>query len=153
MPVNFNLMNKYLLLFIFCVLGFTQLHAQQWLTNFQQAKELSTTQEKTILLVFQGSDWCAPCIKLNREIFESEHFIAYAKDHFIMLQADFPRRKKNALDPELQTHNNALAERYNKGGVFPFVVVLNKDGRVLGQTSYSKKTPQEYIVELEGFIK
>ena len=153
MPVNFNLMNKYLLLFIFCVLGFTQLHAQQWLTNLQQAKELSTTQEKTILLVFQGSDWCAPCIKLNREIFESEPFMAYAKDHFIMLQADFPRRKKNALDPELQTHNNALAERYNKGGVFPFVVVLNKDGRVLGQTSYSKKTPQEYIVELEGFIK
>ena len=153
MPVNFNLMNKYLLLFIFCVLGFTQLHAQQWLTNFQQAKELSTTQEKTILLVFQGSDWCAPCIKLNREIFETEHFLTYAKDHFIMLQADFPRRKKNALDPELQTHNNALAERYNKGGVFPFVVVLNKDGRVLGQTSYSKKTPQEYIVELEGFIK
>ena len=153
MPVNFNLMNKYLLLFIFCVLGFTQLHAQQWLTNFQQAKELSTSQEKTILLVFQGSDWCAPCIKLNRDIFESEHFKAYAKDHFIMLQADFPRRKKNALGPELQAHNNALAERYNKGGVFPFVVVLNKDGSVLGQTSYSKKTPQEYIVELEGFIK
>jgi len=152
-PVNLNLMNKYLLLFIFCVSGFTQLHAQQWLTNFQQAKELSTTQEKTILLVFQGSDWCAPCIKLNREIFESEHFMAYAKDHFIMLQADFPRRKKNALSLELQAHNNALAEQYNKGGVFPFVVVLNKDGRVLGQTSYSKKTPQEYIVELEGFIK
>ncbi|MEZ8002413.1 MAG: thioredoxin family protein [Patiriisocius sp.] len=129
------------------------MHAQQWLTNFQQAKELSTTQEKTILLVFQGSDWCAPCIKLNREIFETEHFLTYAKDHFIMLQADFPRRKKNALGPELQAHNNALAERYNKGGVFPFVVVLNKDGRVLGQTSYSKKTPQEYIVELEGFIK
>ena len=146
-------MNKYLLLFIFCVLGFTQLHAQQWLTNFQQAKELSTSQEKTILLVFQGSDWCAPCIKLNRDIFESEHFKAYAKDHFIMLQADFPRRKKNALGPELQAHNNALAERYNKGGVFPFVVVLNKDGSVLGQTSYSKKTPQEYIFELEGFIK
>jgi hypothetical protein len=70
-----------------------------------------------------------------------------------MLQADFPRRKKNALSLELQAHNNALAEQYNKGGVFPFVVVLNKDGRVLGQTSYSKKTPQEYIVELEGFIK
>ena len=81
------------------------------------------------------------------------NFLTYAKDHFIMLQADFPRRKKNALSPELQAHNNALAERYNKGGVFPFVVVLNKDGRVLGQTSYSKKTPQEYIVELEGFIK
>ena len=139
--------------FIFCLAGFTQLHAQQWLTSFQEAKELSAAQEKTILLVFQGSDWCAPCIKLNRDIFETAHFLTYAKDHFIMLQADFPRRKKNALSPELQTRNNALAEQYNKGGIFPFVVVLNKDGRVLGQTSYSKKTPQEYIVELEGFIK
>ena len=145
-------MNKYLLLFIFCLAGF-QLYAQQWLTSFQEAKELSAAQEKTILLVFQGSDWCAPCIKLNRDIFETAHFLTYAKDHFIMLQADFPKRKKNALSPELQAHNNALAEQYNKGGIFPFVVVLDNYGTVLGQTSYSKKTPQEYIVELEGYIK
>ena len=148
-----NLMNKNLLLFVFCIVCFAQLHAQQWLTSFQQAKELSAVQEKEIILVFQGSDWCAPCIKLNRELFETEYFLAYAKEHFIMLQADFPRRKKNSLTPELQAHNNALAERYNKGGIFPFVVVLNKNGKVLGQTSYSKKTPQEYILELEGFIK
>ena len=108
MPVNLNFMNKYLLLFIFCVASFTQLHAQQWLTNFQQAKELSTTQEKTILLVFQGSDWCAPCIKLNREIFETEHFLTYAKDHFIMLQADFPRRKKNALRSRITSPQQCL---------------------------------------------
>ena len=83
MPVNLNLMNKYLLLCIFCVMGSAQLHAQQWLTSFQQAKELAAVQEKEIILVFQGSDWCAPCIKLNREIFETEYFLAYAKKYSV----------------------------------------------------------------------
>jgi thioredoxin-related protein len=146
-------MKKNMLLFILCFTTLTTLQAQEWLTNMEDAKTRAALEEKAIVLVFQGSDWCAPCIKLNKEIFESETFQLYAKTHFIMVQADFPRRKKNALTPKLQEHNNALAERYNKRGVFPFVVVLNEGGTVLGETSYLKITPEKYILELEKITK
>ena len=70
-----------------------------------------------------------------------------------MLRADFPRRKKNALS-EIQTKANAkLAETYNKNGVFPFVVVLDQKGNVLGETGYKKTTPKAYIDRLNSFIK
>jgi hypothetical protein len=70
-----------------------------------------------------------------------------------MLQADFPRRKANVL-PEKQTKANAaLAEKYNTSGVFPFVVMLDSDGNVLGQTGYKKTTPDLYIKELNAFIQ
>lgn len=70
-----------------------------------------------------------------------------------MLQADFPRKKKNNLS-EAQVQSNAkLFERYNKSGIFPFVVVLDATGKVLGQTGYKKTTPEEYIKELNTFIK
>jgi len=70
-----------------------------------------------------------------------------------MLQADFPRRKKNALPKEQSKANGALFERYNKNGIFPFVVVLDHKGKVLGETSYKKTTPKNYIKELNSFIK
>ena len=70
-----------------------------------------------------------------------------------MLQADFPRKKKNSLNIEQQEKNNALAEKYNKNGYFPFVVVLDKNGNVLGETSYKKTSPNEYINELNSFSK
>ena len=70
-----------------------------------------------------------------------------------MVQADFPRRKKNVLADKQTKANAKLAEAYTKNGVFPFVVVLDNNGKVLGETSYKKTTPQTYIDELNGFAK
>lgn len=127
--------------------------AQEWLTNFDEAKEVAAEQGRSIVLVFQGSDWCAPCIKLDREVWSTEEFQDFAKEHFVMLQADFPRKKQNALPDEQQEHNKKLAERYNKNGYFPFVVVLSKEGEVIGETGYQKMTPREYIELLTSFEK
>lgn len=127
------------------------LKAQNWQTDIDQAKALAAKEKRKIVLVFQGSDWCAPCIKLEREIWSTVEFNDYAKDHFVMLQADFPRKKNNQLSVELQEHNNKLAERYNKHGYFPFVLVLDKEGNVLGETGYKKISPSEYINLLESF--
>lgn len=124
--------------------------AQEWQTDFGTAKEIASKKNRPIILVFQGSDWCAPCIKLDREVFSTETFQRYAKDHFVMLQADFPKKKKNALPEEQQTKNNILAEKYNKSGIFPLVVMLDKDGNVIGETGYIKADASTYISHLES---
>jgi thioredoxin-related protein len=136
-----------------CVLLSFSIKAQEWQTNFDTAKEIASTEKKPIILVFQGSDWCAPCIKLDREVWSTPIFKTYAKEHFVMLQADFPRKKKNTLSKQLTKANGQLFETYNKNGIFPFVVVLDNTGKVLGETSYKKTTPQDYIKELNSFIK
>ena len=139
-----------LTLFIVSVITIT---AQNWQTDFTLAKDISSKEHKPIILVFQGSDWCGPCIKLDHEIWSTDAFKNYADKNYVMLQADFPKRKKNAL-PEAQTKANAkLAEAYNKNGIFPFVLVLNAKGEVLGETSYKKTTPENYIKEINAFTK
>ncbi|QRM90395.1 thioredoxin fold domain-containing protein [Lacinutrix sp. WUR7] len=125
--------------------------AQEWLTNFNEAKTLATQNNQKIILVFQGSDWCAPCIKLDKEVWSTETFQTLAKDKFVMLQADFPKRKGNKLTPELQAHNNKLSEKYNPNGYFPFVVVLNEEGTILGNSGYEKSTPKKYFNKLNSF--
>lgn len=139
---------------VFCAIAFTiTLSAQEWQTDFEAAKQISSEEKLPIILVFQGSDWCAPCIKLNLEIWSSEEFKSYSKEHFVMLQADFPRKKINSLPDEQQQKNNQLAEKYNKQGYFPFVVILDKEGNVLGEAGYEKITPSAYIEKLESFVK
>lgn len=129
------------------------INAQEWITDFSKAKEIATQQHKPIILVFQGSDWCAPCIKLEQEVWQTEVFKDYAAAHFVMLKADFPKRKKNALSEKQTEQNKKLAEVYNKNGYFPFVVVLDKNGKTLGETGYKKLSPQDYIKLLNSFIK
>ena len=141
------------LLFLIFIFSITSIQAQNWIIDFTTAKEEAVKNNKPIILVFQGSDWCAPCIKLDREIWSTEIFKNYSKEHYIMLQADFPRKKKIKLSDKQTESNKQLAEIYNNQGFFPFVVVLDHEGNILGQTSYKKTTPENYIKELNSFIK
>jgi len=103
--------------------------------------------------VFAGSDWCAPCIKLERNIWQSSEFKTYAKNHYVLYKADFPRKKANQLSEELTKQNAELAERLNSKGHFPLIVILDSNDRVLGKTGYKKLNPDAYISLLNTFIK
>ena len=128
-------------------------YSQEWKTNFEVAKTEATNQNKNILLVFSGSDWCGPCIKLDRDIWKSACFMEFAKNNLILERADFPKKKQNQLTPEIKELNQSLAEKYNKDGMFPLVVVVNKNGKVLGKTGYKNVSPQEYVNILKSFLK
>jgi len=138
-------------LFLGCFLMIQNLSAQEWQTNLGKAQELAKKNNENIILVFQGSDWCAPCIKLEREVWSTEEFQKLAKDHFVMLKADFPRKKQNKLPATQEEHNKTLASKYNPNGYFPYVVVLDANGKVLGQTGYEKSTPKAYFDKLKSF--
>jgi AhpC/TSA family. len=97
----------------------------------EQAQLEAKQENKLILLNFSGSDWCGPCMKLRREVLDSDEFLAYAKGKLVLINADFPRQKKNKLDAEQVKRNEALAERYNTKGTFPYTLLLDANGRVL----------------------
>lgn len=104
---------------------------QGWLTDLKQAEALARKENKPILLNFSGSDWCGPCLKLEKDIFENEAFKSYAAANLVLVNADFPRLKKNQLSKEQVAVNEALAEAYNKSGMFPLTLLLDADGHVL----------------------
>lgn len=135
---------KFLILTIGLALSITT-YAQNWVYDIEDAKTIAQKENKQILLVFSGSDWCAPCIKLDRQIWQTEVFKNHAKENLVLLRADFPKRKKNQLPKVQQDKNKALAETYNTKGYFPFVVLLDANGKVINQLGYKNLTPAKYI--------
>jgi thioredoxin-related protein len=127
--------------------------AQDWKESYSEVLHLAEKESKPILLVFAGSDWCAPCIRLERNIWQSEAFVSYSNEHYILYKADFPRKKTNQLAADVKEQNNKLAETYNPNGHFPLVAVLNSKEEVLGMTGYKKLSPDQYISLLNSFIK
>ncbi|EIA07580.1 thioredoxin family protein [Flavobacterium frigoris] len=142
--------NKMAFLLLFMA---TMGYSQNWNTDFTHATTAAIEQNKPIILVFSGSDWCAPCIKLDKSIWQSEAFKSYAATNYILERADFPKKKQNQLAEEIKKQNESLAEKYNKEGIFPLVVVIDGKGKVLGKTSYKNVTPNEYIETLNSFLK
>jgi thioredoxin-related protein len=140
--------------FLFFFLLITTLgFSQNWKTNFEDAKVQAATENKNIVLVFSGSDWCGPCIKLDKNIWQSDAFKKESAKKWVLVRADFPKKKANQLSDELTTSNKNLAEKYNKEGNFPLVVVVDSNGKVIGKTGYANVEPEDYITILHGLEK
>ena len=91
-----------------------------WHYNLDDAKQTAKKEHKHILLNFSGSDWCGPCILLRKNIFDDPVFLKMADTVLVLVEADFPRMKKNRLSEEQQRLNDQAADRYNKNGRFPY---------------------------------
>ncbi|WP_449398058.1 thioredoxin family protein [Chryseobacterium wanjuense] len=101
-------------------------------SRLENAKKQAAENKELILLNFSGSDWCIPCIKLHKNIIETEDFKKLETENVIVyINADFPRNKKNQLSPDLKKENASLADQYNPKGLFPYTLLLSPEGKIL----------------------
>ena len=119
----------------------------KWENSLEIAKKIAKTEHKYILLNFSGSDWCGPCIRLRKEVFDSQEFLKLADQKLILLNADFPRKTKNQLSKAQQDLNDQLAEKYNPKGYFPFTALLNADGTVIKVWEGFPKIGAEFFIQ------
>jgi len=142
-----------LLITLFSLNTFAQENTAKWLTNYEEALALSKKENKPILMSFSGSDWCANCMRLERVVFSSNAFKTFSAKNFVLLKVDFPAKKKNKLSPEMTKQNDSLAEKFNKSGSFPTVIILGIDGKLIGTTGYKKMSAEAYVTHLNSFLK
>ncbi|HEY9044854.1 MAG TPA: thioredoxin family protein [Ohtaekwangia sp.] len=119
----------------------------------QQADEafrIASEMKRPVLLVFAGSDWCAPCIRFEKKILQEKAFQDFASENLVILEADFPQRKK--LADEIKQQNERLADRYNPSGQFPYLVLLRVDRSVLSPLHYTNETPLEFIDKIKHHL-
>ena len=122
----------------------------QWQTDLPKAQAQAKAEKKLVMLDFTGSDWCGWCIKLHKEVFSQKEFIDYAKANLVLVEVDFPNKKKQP--EELKRANNALQQKYGIEG-YPTIIMLDSDGKKIGQLGYQKGGPKAFIESLEKIKK
>jgi FAD:protein FMN transferase len=145
-------MKKIIIFALILICSSLILNALEWYLDFEETQNKAIEQDRNMLIVFQGSDWCVPCIKLEKNIWDSAEFEKYAQANLVLLKVDFPKKRKNKLPKEQQEKNDKLFEKYNTLGAVPFVVILDKTGKQLGTNGYKDVSPAEYIEEIRACI-
>jgi thioredoxin-related protein len=122
-----------------------------WHNNLDEAEKIAQKEHKYILLNFSGSDWCGPCMRMRSEFFESQDFKEMADTELVLVNADFPRKKKNQPTPAQQRINDEMADKYNSQGKFPYTLLLNAEGKVL-QTweGLPEESPEVFTMEVRN---
>ena len=122
----------------------------EWQTDYAKALAKAKAENKRVLLDFTGSDWCGPCIELNKKVFSTKEFRAFADKNLVFVEVDYPRGKKQSA--ELVSQNEKLAKEYGideKG--YPTLVLLDPSGRKIRELNgYSGETTDDFISWIEG---
>ncbi len=122
-----------------------------WLTDYDAAVAQAKKENKLILMDFNGSDWCPPCMAIKKNVFNSAEFKQYAKDHLVLVDVDFPRRKPQ--DPKLAAHNEKLSDKF-KIESFPTILVIDASGKQLSrEEGYDGESALDYIGKLKKLRK
>ena len=117
-----------------------------WGENYDKGLAQAKADKKLVLLDFTGSDWCGWCIKLDKEVFSQAEFGEYAKKNLVLVELDYPRSKEQSK--EIKAQNAKLQGEYKIKG-YPTIIVLDSEGKKVGELGYQPGGPKAFIAELE----
>ncbi|QTN33377.1 thioredoxin family protein [Akkermansiaceae bacterium] len=122
-----------------------------WLTDYEAAKKQAKAENKPIFINFTGTDWCGWCIKLEKEVFSKKEFQDYAKEHLVLMEVDFPNKKRQT--PEVKAQNKKLDKEFGIEG-YPTLFLLDADGKKLtDDIGYREGGPAAYVAHLKELLK
>lgn len=77
-----------------------------------------------------------------------------ADSDLVLVNADFPRNKRDQLSKEQQALNNAMADKYNPQGKFPYTLLLNADGKVLKTwEGFPNEKPADFAADVRAQLE
>ena len=126
-------------------------HAGEYLTNFDAGKQKAAAENKNLLVKFTGSDWCPPCMKLEKDVFSKKSFQKGVEKDFVVVVLDFPRSSN--LPKEARAANKKIAKKY-KIKSYPTVMLMDSKGKVFKSMSgYDGSGPKAYLAGIKSSLK
>ena len=119
-----------------------------WLTSIPEAQTLAKAEKKALFVEFTGSDWCPPCIMMEKAVFSKKAFVKGAKKDFVLVKIDIPNS-----DKALKKKNEKVLEKYKVNGV-PTVLLLDSNGKEISRFTASRfNTVKKMLAELEKQLR
>ena len=122
----------------------------KWHTDFTAALREARRSNKQILLLVTGSDWCPPCMNLEKTILSTAEFKQFAQENIILLFVDSPRRKP--IPDDQRAYNRQLARQLRFGNSVPSILLLDSDGKPITRIG-GRRDVNTHISAIKDAIK
>jgi thiol-disulfide isomerase/thioredoxin len=108
--------------------------------------------DTSILYIFTGSDWCANCKRLEKNVLSDSLFLATMASNKIKIERiDFPQRSKQ--NPETKKYNSNISEKVGFNGAFPTLVIATKDLSKFSTIYYSNEKSGLFTLTILNELK
>ena len=102
-----------------------------------------------VLYVFEGSDWCTNCARLEKKILIDSSFMNQINRLNIRIERiDFPQRKK--IPAETRGYYDQVAEKFSFDGVFPSLFITRTDNGRYRRIFFKNESADEMLLIIKG---
>lgn len=123
-----------------------------WYVHLDTAKSVAAKENRPMFLLFTGSDWCAPCMRLEKEVLSQKDFQEFAKKNLVLVKMDFPKKKPQP-SIEMQVHRDTVATKYlGERQSVPTVFLLHEDGSLIAKTTFRAGGADAYVRHIRQLI-
>ena len=144
-------MKKFLMLLLtvlFTAVLFAGDAPRGWTTDINAALAQAKRENKRVLILFTGSDWCNYCIRLKKDVLDKKAFKNLAEENFVPVYFDFPHRNQPS-DAQMRIQNQWRTKLQIQG--YPTMAIVDADGKMLGKIiGYRQR--EQYLGELEKYL-
>lgn len=116
----------------------------EMIIKWEEAKELAKKENKRILIILTGSEWCAPCKKMEKKVIKNPQFINYAQQHLIVFIIDLPGGGI-IYNSKINQDYEKFKNKY-KSNALPSLILTEPDGTKI-------KTLKNKMFQLENVMK
>lgn len=121
-----------------------------WLLDWEQARQLSQSSRRPVMMEFTGSDWCGWCTRLREEVLDTPRFKEWANTRVILLEVDLPMFTRQ--EEPRRRQNEALAKKFQVD-TFPTVIFLDDKGQEIGRLEYLEGGPEPWVKAAEKILQ
>ncbi|SFI04993.1 thioredoxin family protein [Halpernia frigidisoli] len=127
------------------LLFFTFSFSQQKYDDWEIAKKESQISNKKILIILTGSEWCKPCVKMEKNVIENTEFISYANLNLIILEINLKRHMD--YDTKLVKDYVYFRDKYQANSL-PSLILVNSEGKEISKISTGLNSLEKIMKEL-----
>jgi len=114
-----------------------------WEQDIDEAIKIAKKDNKNLFVAFTGSDWCPPCIRLEKEVLSKKDFLREVSKNFVLVLMDFPQ-DQSGIPTKIIEKNQDWMKRLGVDG-YPTIVLMDIDGHPYGFLGYQKGGPNPYL--------
>lgn len=98
-----------------------------WFDDWNEARAEARRTDRSILVLFTGSDWCHWCKVLKKKVLNTKEFKRFAEQKLVLVYMDEPSKK--TLPKRLRQTRTMLMQILQPGDGVPAIVLLTPDGK------------------------
>jgi len=93
--------------------------------EWETARRKAEQENKKILIILTGTEWCKPCIKLEENVIEQTDFIEFANKNLVIFEINLPKRLELTSKVAKDYHN--FKTKYETNSL-PSLILVDEKG-------------------------